>query len=96
MLSRKTNQSMHNVTKEYKPKDVQYYQRNQTKRCTMLSGKSNQTMYNVKTDFRRHLNVIVFISTLTLNKQGNKDFCPADIAFQTEMVISRPFLIIFA
>ena len=51
----------------------------------MLSGKSNQMMHNVEDDFRRYINIIVAISYL--DKQGNKDFCPADIAFQAEMVI---------
>ena len=52
----------------------------------MLSGKPNQTMHNVKAGYRRYLNIIVVISALTLNKQVNKDFCPADIVFQADMV----------
>ena len=38
-----------------------------------------------------YLNIIVAISALTLTKQGNKDFCAADIVFQTEMVILGNF-----
>ena len=57
----------------------------------MLSGESNQTMHYVEANFRRYLNIIVAISALTLNKQGNKDFCLADIAFQAEMVILGHF-----
>ena len=57
----------------------------------MLSGYSNQTMYNVEADFKRYLNIIVTISALTLNKQGNKEFSPADIAFQAEMIMLGHF-----
>ena len=55
MLSRKSNQMMHNVIKEIKPSKAQCYQGNQTKRCYqehhakqyMLSYKPNQTMHIV-------------------------------------------------
>ena len=65
MLSRKSNQTIHNVLKKIKP--------------------------NIEADFRRYLNKIVDISALLLSKQGNKDFCPADIVFQTQMVILDHF-----
>ena len=48
-------------------------------------------MHNVEADFRRYLNIIVAISTLTLNKQGNINVCSADIACQAEMVILGHF-----
>ena len=79
MLSLKSNQTMHNVIKEIKQNDA------------MLLGESNQTMHNVEADFGRHLNIIVAIFALTLDKQGNKDFCPEDIIFQAEMVILGHF-----
>ena len=72
MLLRKSNQTMDNVIKEIKSKDAQCYQGNQTNR-------------NIEADFRRYLNIIVAISVLTLDKEGNKDFCQADVACQTEM-----------
>ena len=42
-----SNQTMHNVIREIRPKDALCYQRNQTKQCIMLSEKSNLTMHNV-------------------------------------------------
>ena len=44
-------------------------------------------MDNVEANFRRCLNIIVAIFALTLDKQGNKYFCPVGISFQAEMVI---------
>ena len=48
-------------------------------------------MHNLEAGFRRYVNIIVAISALTLDKQGNKDFRLADIAFQAEMVILGHF-----
>ena len=47
MLSGKSYQTVHNVIKEIKPNDAQYYQGNQTKLCIMLSKKLDQTMHNI-------------------------------------------------
>ena len=41
----------------------------------------------LKLNLEVYLNIIVVISALTLKKQGNKDFCPVDDAFQAEMAI---------
>ena len=57
----------------------------------MLSGKLKQTIHNVEADFKRYLNIIVAISALILNRQGNKDFSLANITFQAEMVILGHF-----
>ena len=57
----------------------------------MLSGKSKQTIHNAGADFERCLNIIVAISALILNRQGNKDFSLANITFQAEMVILGHF-----
>ena len=40
---------------------------------------------------RSYRKIIVVIYTLTLDKQRNKDFCLADIAFQAEIVILGRF-----
>ena len=47
MLSGKSYQTVHNVIKEIKPNDAQYYQGNQTKSSIMFSRKLNQTMHNI-------------------------------------------------
>ena len=43
------------------------------------------------TPIRIYRKITVVTYTLTLDKQRNKDFCLADIAFQAEMVILGRF-----
>ena len=60
MLTRKSNQMMHNVLKKITPNDARY-QENQAKRCRMLSRKSNQARHSVFKQIKPNDNVIMKI-----------------------------------